>query len=215
MRVQLYIPGGFNGQRYEDHKFGEVLYGVQDMAQKVADIASENFSLFSSGKADRENIKVPVLLSGKGTGKSSFLHQHVEQLRKYTKDAQLLSLLTCPLILNISFDSRMYFDPFKERDISTDALLAPRVICSYLHECVDWLYIKTLDCSKTDLGEVLELILDHHRRVNNLNDDHKVAIVLNVDELNQLHGNVAKIEDVPHIRDSGSLIRDKKLKCGS
>jgi hypothetical protein len=191
--VELSPKGGMVGQA--DKPFGKTLYGIAEAAKAVAKLADSTFTNFAQIKVEpnKTNYTMGALLSGMGTGKSAFLDRHVSLLREHCQNEALKELLrpeSRPLVLNVTLNSGSDFLPNQGAD-SGDVIIARRMVYAYTK--ADWQFVRPAKAGgDACLQEVLGLIVDHHRRVCGMTDDQDMVVIVNVDELNQLH---AKLPD--------------------
>ena len=184
--VELSPKGGMQGQA--DKPFGKTLYGIAEAAKAVAKLADSTFTNFAQKKVEpnKTHYTMGVLLRGMGTGKSAFLDRHVSLLREHCQNEALKELLlpeSHPLVLNVTMNSGSDYLPNQGTD-SGDVIIARRMVYAYTK--ADWACVAEAR-GDASLKEVLGLIVDHHRRVCGMTDDQDMVVVVNVDELNQLH----------------------------
>ena len=179
------------------------------VAIKVAEQADKTFTNFSEKKSgNKSHYAVSALLSGKGTGKSAFLDRHTALIREYCKNEKLKTLLDAknnPLILNSTFNSETPYNFEKEATHSGEVCIARRLVYTYTR--VPWKYILSLTASKKDLDEVLELIVEHHKRVNMMSASDEIVVILNVDELNIVQRELDKTTGDKQVREIAVAMR--------
>lgn len=172
-----------------DRLFGKKLYGIDKVAEQFASHANKIFTNFSTGvPPNKTTYPLASLLSDKGTGKSSFLDRHAELIRKHCENQQLKELLdpkSHPLVLNITLSSGTDYSAEEGSSVSGEDSIARRLVCAYAQ--APWEDVRALSVGSYDLLKVLELIVQHHKQVNKMEAAQKVVVVLNVDDLNQVH----------------------------
>jgi hypothetical protein len=182
--------------------FGAKLVGVKEVQVKIAVVADQTYGAFLKGDADKENFKVPVILSGLGTGKSSMLDRHLESLRENCNNSDLLELLTVhrkPLVLSITFNSKFTFDDY-ERDHPPELIIARRLLATYFNISSRITVWRSMLSSSGPgvLMDTVKLISRHHKRTHGLDESAQIAILINVDELNQISSEPLKADTSSH-----------------
>jgi hypothetical protein len=132
------------------------------------------------------------------------LDRHLESLREKCRNKDMLELLVDdrkPLVLSVTFNSEFTFES-RERDDPPELMVARRLLASYFK--IDWLIHKYSLLSSSGPGvliKTLKVIARHHKRTHGLNESTQIAILINVDELNQ----ISKILDIDVDSSSHSL----------
>lgn len=180
--------------------FGRKLYGIQDVAKVFADHAGTMYNTFRANLMSKTTCKIAALLSGKGTGKSAFLDCYPALIAHYCSTSDRLRNLvhpaSHPLILSVTLGSNTDYTANEAALLSGDDSIARRLVVAYnraSHHAQErsWGNICAMQSAGTnDIGSVLKLIIAHHRRVNNIEADKEIVILLNVDKLNQIHDKV-------------------------
>ena len=137
---------------------------------------------------EKENYKVPVLLSGIGTGKSSMLDRHLESLRGNCNNEDLLKLLSVerkPLVLSATFNSGTSFSADEMGDLP-EWIVARRVLAAYFGITLQEVKSSLLPSRTGVLKDTVNLISRHHRRTQGMDELAQIVILINVDELNQI-----------------------------
>jgi len=179
--------------------FGAKLVGVKEVQVKIAVVADQTYGAFLKGDGDKENFRVPVILSGMGTGKSSMLDRHLESLRQNCNNSDLLELLAVhrkPLVLSITFNSKFTFDEYEKDDLP-ELIIARRLLASYFGISDRITFWRSM-LSSSGPGvfmDTVKLISRHHKRTHGLDESAQIAILINVDELNQISSEPLKADE--------------------
>jgi hypothetical protein len=170
--------------------FGKVMFGenAKITANEIAKVHEKMFLKFESGSVVKEDFNVAAVMCGMGTGKSTLLQRHLQTMRDNVKHPSLLELLqvsSCPLVLNITFNSTMSFHLSEASEDPIDCL-ARRLISSYFR--IEWPIASRLPLGLglEGLRSVLQMIVAHHKQNNSIDASARVAIIINVDELNNI-----------------------------
>jgi hypothetical protein len=170
--------------------FGKVMFGenAKTTANEIAKEHEKMFLKFEKGSMVKEDFDVTAVMCGMGTGKSTLLQRHLQSMRDNVKHPSLLELLqvaSCPLVLNITFNSPMSF-LLSEASEDPIACLARRLISSYFR--IEWSIASRLPLGVglDGLRSVLQMIVAHHKQNNSIDASARVAIIINVDELNSI-----------------------------
>ena len=169
-------------QDEEDAKFGETMFGTEKISKQVSETAQEMFEYFTKNIKVKECFPASVLVSGLGTGKSTFLDQHLNILRENCTNPKLLTLLNddhYPLVLNVTFNNDTSFTSSEQGD--GNICLSRRLLQGYFN--IPW--SKALELT-VPTGLALDTILYHHKKMYNISPTDQVAIIINIDELNNL-----------------------------
>jgi hypothetical protein len=170
--------------------FGKVMFGenAKTTANEIAKEHEKMFLNFESRSEVKEDFNVTAVMCGMGTGKSTLLQRHLQSMRDNVKHPSLLELLqvaSCPLVLNITFNSSMSFLSSEASEDPIDCL-ARRLISSYFR--IEWPIASRLPLGLglEGLRSVLQMIVAHHKQNNSIDASTRVAIIINVDELNNI-----------------------------
>ena len=168
--------------------FGKKMIGVDNVKQMVAQCADEYFVNFEDSQSStvclKERFIVTSVMGGVGIDKSTFLQNHINILREYCTNTSLQKLLleeNQPLELNITFGSSTLYD-INELEESGYCILARRLLSSYFD--IPWEKVVTLPM---DIFNVMEIIVKNHKKVNHIDNTTNIVIIINIDELNQIH----------------------------
>lgn len=211
--VVLSPSGGMQGQ--PTGPFGRKLYGVTDVATAVAQLADKTFANFAQHKVEpnKTHYTMGALLSGMGTGKSAFLDHHVSLLCENCKNEALQELLTPnrrPLVLNLTLNSSTGYTAAEGAADSGSISIARRLVYAYTRE--DW---DVIQAAKVDgifsPRAVLDLIAHHHRTVCAMPDDQPMVVVVNVDEVNQVHTQLQKTAADLRVREMVVALRQLSM----
>lgn len=178
----------YGGMANQDKKmFGSVLFGVDAVEEKIAEAADERHSHFKTGNLVKEHFPVPAVLCGAGMGKSTVAGRHCSILRARCKDPDLKLLLeTHPLIINITFNSVMSYEP-DEAALSPAVCLARRMLASYLR--IPWAHASRLMLDSSDprlVWSTLRLLVAHHKAQRGVDAAAQIVVILSVDEINSI-----------------------------
>jgi hypothetical protein len=206
--VELSPLGKMQGQT--DTPFGKNLYGITDVATAVAKQADKTFANFNQKlQPNKTHYVMTALLSGMGTGKSAFLDRHATLLHQYCCNEALRELLkpeNHPLVLNVTLNSGSDYSAEEGTAYSGAVSIAKRLVYAYTKAPWGSVMAARTD-GVVDPRAVLEMIVDHHRSVCRMAEDKQMIVVVNVDEVNQIHSRLDKTAADERVRELVSALR--------